>query len=337
MKRIALLILLLLAVLFLSLPAEASVGKWGPGVGGYNQYPLDPYKEEHNTPAYFKEFMLNGLGGKALLYLVERGRITYHQAEAIRQKIKKDDFEKGSIQPNEVFADGMTFLIDDEIRLTKEGQKIQYVGEVPEPARIIEAGGIRIIVPISCFNVAYKHKATKPTPANIDLPSSPTNKPTATITAKPSSIQQGKSTLLEWKTTNANKAVYIKGIGKVAENDSLEVSPQIDTIYELVAEGDGGEVAASTQVTVVVPKAATGSNLKISGDGENQPIDWPKIAKWTIIIMVIVAIFGVGLYFLLRDRGYHHDNDHGTLPLPIPRGRRGAEPPLMGPSLVPAN
>lgn len=280
MKRIALL-LLVLPVLFLALPAEASIGKWGPGVGGYNQHPLDTNKEKHDDPEYFKDFMLNGVGSQALQYLVDREKITSHQAEAIKKKIRADEFKKKNIQPGEVFADGMTFLISEEIRLTKKGQKIQYIGNKPEPAWVIEAAGIGIIVPKLCFNVAYKKlRPAEPAP-DIDLSTEEKpEKPEKPYKAPP-------------KTDEIDKEALKK-----------EILAELEKKNKPVEAG-------------IVP----------SGD-----IDWPKIAKWTLIIVVGLAIIGVGLYFLFKDRGgHHHDNDHGTIPggigpKPFPGGGKSGKP-----------
>jgi len=85
-------------------------------------------------------------------------------------------------------------------------------------------------------------KATPPPPP-------PPPAPTATLAASPNMLQQGQSTTLTWKTTNAND-VTIPGLGTVAASGSRGVTPDMSTTYTLVAKGPGGTQDASARVTV---------------------------------------------------------------------------------------
>jgi peptidoglycan-associated lipoprotein len=88
-------------------------------------------------------------------------------------------------------------------------------------------------------------KATPPPPP----PPPPPPAPTASLTANPSSIEQGQSTSLSWQTTNATD-VSIDGIGAVDPNGTRAVTPTESTTYHLVAKGPGGTQDATTRVTV---------------------------------------------------------------------------------------
>ena len=78
-------------------------------------------------------------------------------------------------------------------------------------------------------------------------------RPTASLTAEPSSIERGKSATLKWTTTNATSASLNQGIGSVRVNGSREVFPTQTTTYTLTAKGQGGETSATATVTVRVP------------------------------------------------------------------------------------
>jgi peptidoglycan-associated lipoprotein len=90
-------------------------------------------------------------------------------------------------------------------------------------------------------------KATPPAP--------PVPAPTAAISARPASIQQGQSTTLTWQTTNAND-VTISGLGTVPAVGSRTVAPGITTTYRLAAKGPGGARDATADVTVSAATSA---------------------------------------------------------------------------------
>ena len=81
--------------------------------------------------------------------------------------------------------------------------------------------------------------------------------PTVTLTASPSSIERGEQTTLSWTTTDTMSLLIDSGIGNVADNGSLVVSPRESTTYTATATGSGGDTTASTRVTVV-PRSARG-------------------------------------------------------------------------------
>lgn len=80
-------------------------------------------------------------------------------------------------------------------------------------------------------------------------PPPPAAAPTASLSANPSTIQQGQSTQLTWRTENADQ-VMIEGIGSVERSGSRAVTPDASTTYRLVARGSGGTQDATARVTV---------------------------------------------------------------------------------------
>jgi hypothetical protein len=74
--------------------------------------------------------------------------------------------------------------------------------------------------------------------------------PTVTISASPAAIQAGETSTLNWASTNATSAGIDNGIGTVAVNGSISVSPTITTSYTITVTGPGG--SANARVTVGV-------------------------------------------------------------------------------------
>lgn len=102
-----------------------------------------------------------------------------------------------------------------------------------------------------------KHTAVNP--ASLGPTTSTGEAPTATITADPTTIDQGQSVVLNWRTQNAD-TVTIDGIGQVNANGTQTVTPSTSTNFHLTAKGEGGTADANVRVTVRVPEAPTVPN-----------------------------------------------------------------------------
>ena len=89
--------------------------------------------------------------------------------------------------------------------------------------------------------------------------------PTVSISASPSSVAEGKCTMLSWAATNASSASIDQGVGKVDTSGSRQVCPARTTTYTLSASGDGGSRDASATVTVV-PRVVDKLALHINFD-----------------------------------------------------------------------
>jgi peptidoglycan-associated lipoprotein len=93
-----------------------------------------------------------------------------------------------------------------------------------------------------------KVETPPPTPAPVVPPPA---RPTVTLSASPSFIQQGESTTLSWSSTNAT-SLSLSG-GAVAPEGSTKVTPTESTTYSITATGPGGAADASVRVTVSAP------------------------------------------------------------------------------------
>ncbi len=109
------------------------------------------------------------------------------------------------------------------------------------------------------LTVAGCHKKAAPPPP--PPPAMSSTAPTADITATPSAISPGDSTVLTWHTSGATD-VSIEGMGAVATAGTQTVKPTESMNYHLVARGDGGTADATARVTVGA--ANTGANNNVN-------------------------------------------------------------------------
>ena len=107
------------------------------------------------------------------------------------------------------------------------------------------------------------HKKANTLPPPSALPPETAAAPTATLTADPTTIDQGQSVVLNWRTTGAT-SVSIDGIGDVSVNGTQTVTPANSTNFHLVAKGDGGTTEANVRVTVNVATVPNTGNINES-------------------------------------------------------------------------
>lgn len=74
--------------------------------------------------------------------------------------------------------------------------------------------------------------------------------PTARLTITPDTINTGESATLSWQVTGADKAVIDQGIGQVAADGIMQITPANSTTYTLTASNSGGSVTAEAAITV---------------------------------------------------------------------------------------
>lgn len=74
--------------------------------------------------------------------------------------------------------------------------------------------------------------------------------PQVTFGTDPLTVNQGDMAILSWTTVNADTVTIDQGIGTVAINGSIAVTPAATTTYTLTASGPGGSQSAQLTVTV---------------------------------------------------------------------------------------
>jgi OOP family OmpA-OmpF porin len=86
-----------------------------------------------------------------------------------------------------------------------------------------------------------------------------------TLSANPTSIENGKCATLTWSTTDAKTNKFDKGLGAVGPKGSQEVCPSSTTQYTLTSTGEGGTQTQSVTVTVT-PRVIDRLTLHVNFD-----------------------------------------------------------------------
>ncbi|HTT63992.1 MAG TPA: OmpA family protein [Bryobacteraceae bacterium] len=105
-------------------------------------------------------------------------------------------------------------------------------------------------------------------------------------------ITPGQNTLLSWTTRGAATVSIDNGVGSVATNGSVSVSPATTTTYTLTATGADGATKVTAAVTITVGNAAvpaivsfTASPTVINTPGSSVSLCWNVTNAQTITIM----------------------------------------------------
>jgi hypothetical protein len=75
--------------------------------------------------------------------------------------------------------------------------------------------------------------------------------PTVAITADPSAIEPGGSSILQWTTTDADSVTIDQGIGEQPAIGQVTVTPSSTTTYTITAIGPGGTASSTVQIVVL--------------------------------------------------------------------------------------
>jgi RHS repeat-associated protein len=100
--------------------------------------------------------------------------------------------------------------------------------------------------------------------------------PSLSVAADPETIQLGESTTLSWSSTGADFCDIEPGVGSVAADGSIALSPAQTTTYTFTATGPGGTATASTTVTVIhpAPSASISADQTSIMAGETALLSW---------------------------------------------------------------
>jgi peptidoglycan-associated lipoprotein len=82
--------------------------------------------------------------------------------------------------------------------------------------------------------------------------------PTVSLKASAVQIKAGDSVTLSWTSTDATDLSLAPGVGKVAAEGSVPVTPTQSTTYTITASGPGGTASASANITVSGAEEAPG-------------------------------------------------------------------------------
>ncbi|NNM83771.1 hypothetical protein HKL94_00945, partial [Candidatus Parcubacteria bacterium] len=120
----------------------------------------------------------------------------------------------------------------------------------------------------------------------VTTPPPPPSAPTCTLSASPTAIQKGSSSMLSWATANATSFSINQSIGAVtsAVSGSKSVSPTTTTTYTGTATGSGGSTTCSATVTVTAPPPPppTCHTYSVAVDGKIKGSVNKNVATFTI-------------------------------------------------------
>jgi len=117
----------------------------------------------------------------------------------------------------------------------------------------------------------------------------PINPPTVTLTANPSVINQGESSVLSWSSTNATTCLASGGwSGNKSLSGNETVAPPVTTTYSITCTGAGGSATDSATVTVNTPPQNFDFSLSNSGDiTVTKPLSGSVTASNTITVTLL--------------------------------------------------
>jgi len=120
----------------------------------------------------------------------------------------------------------------------------------------VAVNGSRIVTPASTRTYTITVEGTSGT-ASVSVEVVVYQPPEVTLTAEPDRIISGDSSTLTWTSVNAGTVTIDPEIGAVAASGTMEVFPEITTIYTITAGGDWDLGVATDSVTVgVSPREA---------------------------------------------------------------------------------
>ncbi len=106
--------------------------------------------------------------------------------------------------------------------------------------------------------------------------------PEGSFSASSADILYGHKSTLTWSTTNVTSCVIEPGIGEVALNGSVDVSPTQTTTYTMTATGPGGTLISNLTVTVTYAINLTITS-PLNGDSIEKPFTMVK-GTWSNIL-----------------------------------------------------
>ena len=113
---------------------------------------------------------------------------------------------------------------------------------------------VALLAVVFTFGCNKKPVASTPPPAPPPAPAPA--QPTVTLSADPTSVNQGDSSTLSWSSTNATQLTIAPDVGAVTAQGSTKVTPSSSTSYTITASGPGGSANASARITVGTPPPA---------------------------------------------------------------------------------
>ena len=110
-----------------------------------------------------------------------------------------------------------------------------------------------MLLAVVLFGAACKKPVVQAPPPPPPPPVAPPARPTVTLQASPTLIQEGETATLTWSSTNATSLSLSPEVGAVTAEGSSRVTPSDSTTYTITATGPGGSADATARVSVAPP------------------------------------------------------------------------------------
>jgi len=117
--------------------------------------------------------------------------------------------------------------------------------------------GLLVLAAASVVGVGCNKKPAVAPTRQTQAPPPPAAQPTVTLSASPTSVEQGDPSTLGWTSTDATQLTIAPDVGTVTAQGSTKVTPNASTTYTVTASGPGGSATASARVTVAAATAVT--------------------------------------------------------------------------------
>ena len=119
-------------------------------------------------------------------------------------------------------------------------------------------------------------------------------KPSIALSAQPSSIVAGASSVLSWTSRNAT-SVSVAGLGTFGATGSVKVTPSSTATYTATATGPGGTAASATTVTVSSIQNPS-PTISFNAQPSNITTGGTSVLSWTSTNAISVNISGLGSF-----------------------------------------
>ena len=128
-----------------------------------------------------------------------------------------------------------------------------------ELSRSMYRAGVFALVAASVFSFGCSKKPAVAPTRQTQPPPPPPAQPSVTLSASPTSVEQGDASTLSWTSTDATQLTIAPDVGTVTAQGSTKVTPAASTTYTITASGPGGSATASARVTVATAAPPTTS------------------------------------------------------------------------------
>ena len=130
-----------------------------------------------------------------------------------------------------------------------------------------------------------------------------TGNPVVEIQAAPATLSPGETATLTWTSVRADTVMIDNGIGEVALNGSIQVSPDVTTIYTISATGLGGTTSATAIVTInhLPPTVRFEASPQVILSEQSTNLSWETTNATDVVISHVGSVDAEGTSTVTPD------------------------------------